>query len=175
MTWIFGYGSLVWRPSIPFVERAPGRIHGFVRRFFQGSTDHRGVPGKPGRVVTLLDDPDASVVGVGYRIDPSSEAAVLAALDHREKGGYERRVVEMHRIDGGVVEALVYIATAANENYLGAASPDAIAAEVAESVGPSGPNPEYVFELAAALRALGEDDDHVFAIEDALVRRGVQP
>lgn len=168
MTWIFGYGSLVWRPAFPFVERVPGHITGYVRRFYQGSTDHRGVPGAPGRVVTLLPAPDDVVTGVAYRVDPAHEDAVLAKLDHREKGGYERRVVEMLRADGDPIDVLLYVATEDNDNYLGPASIDVIAEQVRGSVGPSGPNVEYVLELARALRALGFDDPHVFELAAAV-------
>ncbi|MDX1650808.1 MAG: gamma-glutamylcyclotransferase, partial [Myxococcota bacterium] len=119
--WIFGYGSLVWRPAFPHVARRPAWLHGFARRFWQGSTDHRGVPGAPGRVVTLVAEPAARCLGVAYRVGPEQAEEVLAGLDHREKGGYARLelAVELEGPRERVEGARVYVATDRNPNYLG--------------------------------------------------------
>ncbi|MEO0321927.1 MAG: gamma-glutamylcyclotransferase [Myxococcota bacterium] len=161
--WVFGYGSLVWRPAFPHRRRAPGYVRGWKRRFWQGSTDHRGVPGAPGRVVTLLPAPGERVMGMAYEVDASARADVLANLDHREQGGYARHEASVYGPDQTLVAegALVYVATPDNANYLGPAPVEAIAKQVVASRGPSGPNDEYVLALDAALLELGADDEHV--------------
>lgn len=167
--WVFGYGSLVWRPSFDAVERQPAVLHGFVRRFWQGSTDHRGVPGAPGRVVTLVEREGAECVGMAYRIAAERAPTVLAALDHREKGGYVRRFCPVRLLPAErEVTALVYYASSDNPDYLGPAPLEDIADQVRRSSGPSGPNVEYVRQLARALRELGVTCEHTFALEQLL-------
>jgi len=168
--WIFGYGSLVWRPDFPFAERRIARIEGWARRFWQGSTDHRGVPGAPGRVVTLAREADSVCWGVAYRIAAAETDAVFAHLDYREKGGYALERVRLLFGDAEAADGQVYIATPDNPNYLGPAPEAEIARQAAASHGPSGPNDEYVLRLAETLREMGADDPHVFAIERHLRR-----
>jgi glutathione-specific gamma-glutamylcyclotransferase len=167
--WIFGYGSLVWRPDFPSAEQRPAGIHGFVRRFWQGSTDHRGVPGAPGRVVTVLPEPGGVVWGRAFRVATEHADAVLERLDHREKDGYERDRVDLIDRDGRrFADGLVYRATPSNPNWLGPAPLAEIVRQVRASAGPSGPNDRYVVELARALHAIDAPDPHVEAIARAL-------
>jgi cation transport protein ChaC len=168
VSWIFGYGSLIWRATFPHVERRAATLRGWSRRFWQASTDHRGVPGAPGRVVTLIEEPAAACRGVAYRLASGEAAAVLAQLDLRERGGYARRELTLELDGGGLQPGLVYLAAPGNHNYLGPAEPAAIAAQIARARGPSGPNSEYLLRLAEALRLLGADDPHVFELESRL-------
>ena len=160
--WIFGYGSLVWRPAFAHAERHCGFVRGYQRRFWQGSTDHRGVPGAPGRVATLLPAAPASRCwGVVYRVEPGSEAEVLAGLDHRERAGYARHRVVVERSHATPLDALVYLATPSNSEWLGEAPPAAIAAQIKAARGPSGPNLEYLLRLHQTLGEIGGEDKHV--------------
>ncbi|MEO0420920.1 MAG: gamma-glutamylcyclotransferase [Pseudomonadota bacterium] len=170
--WVFGYGSLVWRPDFPFEERRSGWIEGWARRFWQGSTDHRGVPGRPGRVVTLIPSPGDRCWGVAYRISDDVRHAVFDRLDYREKGGYERDEVIVHVSSPGqggeLLRAVVYHAAADNPEYLGHAPTPEIARQILLAEGPSGSNRDYLFQMAEALRSAEEEDTHVFALERAV-------
>ena len=141
--WIFGYGSLVWRPALPFSERRVAYIEGWARRFWQGSPDHRGVPEAPGRVVTLVPNPGGDCWGVAYRVPAKRRVEVLEELDYREKEGYERLFVDifLQRPDERV-RGLMYVATPTNPNYLGPATMEQLVAQVMRSHGPSGTNLE---------------------------------
>ena len=172
--WIFGYGSLIWRPDFAYAEARPASIAGWARRFWQGSTDHRGVPGAPGRVVTLVEEPGSACHGRAYRVGADDRDAVLAGLDYREKGGYELRdvdiVLEARRAP---VRGVVYIAVPGNPNWLGRADPEEIAVQVAGAAGPSGSNVEYVLRLADSIRSMGAEDPHVLAVAGRLKPAGL--
>ena len=163
--WVFGYGSLIWRPDMPYRERRVARVRGWMRRFWQGSHDHRGVPHAPGRVVTLVPEPTESCEGMAYFIDDSVVEPTFAGLDHREKNGYERHEVRLELRGGGACDGVVYIAAIGNHAYLGPAPDAEMVEQIRRSAGPSGANIDYLRDLAAALRMLEIDDPHVFELE----------
>jgi len=162
--WVFGYGSLIWRPDFSWLQAEPAWIDGWTRRFWQGSHDHRGVPNAPGRVVTLVPEAGGRCGGVAYLVEKQVVTEVFENLDFREKNGYERFDVSLQQ-KHEVVQGVVYIAPIDNFAYLGEAPIDAIARQIIASAGPSGKNRDYLFELAMALRKLDIDDEHVFELE----------
>lgn len=162
--WIFAYGSLIFRPSFVFLERRRAFLPGFMRRFWQGSPDHRGVPEAPGRVATLVPAPaNEWCGGCVYRIDEKDAEGILAELDIREQAGFERHLLPVFDAPHGktFAEAIVYVARQGNPHFLGPLAEVEIAAWVRRSHGPSGPNIDYVLALRDALRSLKIDDPHV--------------
>jgi cation transport regulator ChaC len=177
LVWVFGYGSLVWRPAMAFAARRAGRIEGWRRRFWQASTDHRGTVEAPGRVLTLVEG-DGAVWGMAYGIERAAWPEIEAALELREQGGYARVEVEVGLAAGeragAIVEhvtGLVYLATSENPYYVGPEDLAATAEIVRRSHGPSGRNRDYVLALHDALGAMDAHDPEVSALAE-LVRRG---
>ena len=165
--WIFGYGSLIWRPDFSYSAKNRAKITGFARRFWQGSTDHRGTPNAPGRVVTLVEDQNSSCEGMAFKLPQSSAEAIIQKLDYRERGGYTRvdTTIELQSSPQQIEQAVTYIARPTNPNYLGPASSKEIAMQIRHAVGPSGPNLDYIYKLATELRRCQIRDEHVFEIE----------
>lgn len=169
-SWIFGYGSLIWRPGFRYLTRRAGWVEGWSRRLWQRSTDHRGTPEAPGRVATLVPVAGERCGGAAYQIDGADLPSVLDALHVREQQGYEVVSLEVRLDDGAVVEATTWVATASNPYFTGDESVRAIAEVVRRSQGPSGSNIEYVLELERALASLGAPDAHVTAVASLLDR-----
>ncbi|CAR26513.1 hypothetical protein ZYGR_0H03260 [Zygosaccharomyces rouxii] len=111
--WVLGYGSLIYKPPPHYTLRIPAIIFGYMRRFWQSSTDHRGTEENPGRVVTLICKEDIEsnpkfshdlklyndtlmTTGVVYYIPPDRADEVRDYLDVREQGGYTLHEVEVH-------------------------------------------------------------------------------
>lgn len=164
--WLFGYGSLMFKVDFPYLEKREASIEGWSRRSWQGSHDHRGTPEAPGRVLTLIEEAGAVCEGLAYRVSPET----FEHLDFREKNGYLRFFAPLTFKDSlhEPAEALVYVAAPGNAAFLGDAPLEEMAKQIAESVGPSGPNAEYLLKLDDTLKAFGITDDHVAELSDAV-------
>lgn len=122
------------------------------------------------------DDNESCVYGVAYKIPDNKRKEVIDHLDFREKNGYERRLVTFFPLENllekkSIENIVIYVATKDNDSYAGHRDDlNDIANQIFEAHGPSGPNIEYVYRLADAMRHLFPHchDDHLFELEKIL-------
>ncbi|XP_063690569.1 putative glutathione-specific gamma-glutamylcyclotransferase 2 [Bolinopsis microptera] len=171
--WVFGYGSLIWKPNFKYEKVLPGSIEGVSRKFWQGSRDHRGTDEKPGRVATLVEDPQGKVCGLGFELSPEEAEATFNYLDDRETG-YKLKQVIFYPCDPSqsIQKVLVYTATESNPDFLGPSPLTEMADCIATCEGHSGPNSEYLFNLAHMMRLLFPAcvDEELFLLEEEVKR-----
>ncbi|AWP81415.1 gamma-glutamylcyclotransferase [Bordetella bronchiseptica] len=155
--WVYGYGSLIWRPDFDFVERRLATLHGHHRALCLWSRVNRGTPECPGLVFGL--DRGGSCRGVVYRLAGRQVPDYFPALWDREMstGAYLPRWLRC-ATEHGPVNALVFIMNRANPAYIRALPEPELLAIVRRASGRYGPCTEYVVQTAQALRQAGIRD-----------------
>ena len=167
--WVFGYGSLMWRPGFEHVARADALLRGYRRRLCVVSRHHRGTAARPGLVMGL--DRGGACRGVAYRVPEAAVPETLAYLDEREIAHYpvyRRSMVTVDLGDGRRQRAVTYTVDRREADYAGALSVDQQAAIVAGAHGLSGPNAEYLRQTVAHVHAMGLRDRALEAVLAAL-------
>lgn len=130
------------------------------------------------------ENPNDEVWGLAYKISGENVNDVVAHLDFREKGGYERNIVLFYpyaslndidkkpsctsldsivNINNTMVVPVkekepfyltIYIGGKDNPNYAGVEDIETIAKNIFTAHGPSGSNREYLYKLASVVRTL---------------------
>jgi cation transport protein ChaC len=156
--WVFGYGSLMWRPGFDFLERRAALVHGWRRSLCVYSHIYRGTPEAPGLVLGL--DRGGACRGVAFRVAAPCKAATLDYLRKRElvTAVYIERYVLAHLAGGGAVDAVTYLADRRHPQYAGRLEREELLRLVTRGRGQSGPNVEYVLNTEAHLRESGVAD-----------------
>ena len=175
--WVFGYGSLMWRPGFEYLERRKARLSGYRRAFALRSVRYRGTPEAPGLVLGLDWDPNAVCTGMAFRVCPTRGDAVRAYLAEREL--VTRSYFEvLHPIvldpapgddAAQTAEAICYILDRTHPQYCGGLTLEEQARIIARSAGPAGTNRDYLHNTVAHLVELGVEDGDLFAL-DRMVR-----
>ncbi|KAI0952601.1 hypothetical protein AcV7_008349 [Taiwanofungus camphoratus] len=160
----------------------PGRavtlVHNEDWEAFSGSVSiQRFTPGykQDSLMCVACKDPfphDDVVWGIAYTINPLYESEVRDYLDYREKDGYTLEQLDVYGLENGVEKVVVhnafcYVGHNDNPSFIGSEPLDVLAKRIWQSVGPSGRNKDYLYELAAAVRELAPEsyDSHLFALE----------
>jgi len=165
--WVFGYGSLMWRPGFDFVERVPARLIGLHRALCVYSFVHRGTPEQPGLVLGL--DRGGMCRGIAFRVAAAAREKTVAYLRAREQVTTvyleTMRRIELEEKARRQVRALCFIVDRSHVQYAGRLTLAESLHHVRQGHGKSGPNRDYVLETVQALEALGyrESDLHLLA------------
>ncbi|MEM7498563.1 MAG: gamma-glutamylcyclotransferase [Pseudomonadota bacterium] len=175
--WVFGYGSLMWRPGFPYLERRLALLRGYRRAFKLRSVRYRGTPEAPGLVLGLDWDPNAQCTGMAFRVCPTKGDHVRDYLAERElvtRSYFEvlhpiRLLADETGGPEGKVDAICYILDRMHPQYAGDLDLQAQAHIIATAAGPNGPNADYLHNTVAELRTIGIEDAELDAL-DARVR-----
>lgn len=159
MGWIFGYGSLMWRPGFPFIQAKEARLFGHHRAFCVFSHVHRGTPEVPGLVLGL--DKGGSCRGMAFEVAGDRWDEVIGYLREREQATsvYLERELRV-RLEGDgsrcdEVSAVTYLVDRKHHQYAGRLSLEEQLRLVRQGQGQSGPNPEYVQNTVGHLEEMG--------------------
>ena len=157
--WVFGYGSLMWRPGFHHDERRIATTRGYHRALCVYSHVHRGTPERPGLVLGL--DLGGSCKGIAFRVPAAMRQATITYLREREQVTlvYREISVRARLDDGRNVAALCYAVDRTHAQYTGRLERDELERLVIQGRGVSGANPEYVRNTHAHLEELGIRDD----------------
>ena len=166
--WVFGYGSLMWRPGFRFAERHRAQLHGYHRSLCIFSHVHRGTPEAPGLVLGL--DRGGRCRGVAFRVAPEDTDPTITYLREREQATavYLERHVRVQLDDGRRVRALTFVADRRHAQYAGRLPEGDVMRLVRQGIGLSGANPDYVRATHEHLIEMGVSDRILARIAQAL-------
>lgn len=166
--WVFGYGSLIWKPGFAFVSKSTATLRGAHRRLCIYSHRHRGTPERPGLVFGLVGG--GSCRGMAFEVPAAAWDTVHAYLVAREmdRGVYREALRPVRLEDGRQVTALAFLVDMRHAQYAGRLELAEQVRLVRAGIGESGANPEYVLETARHLAGLGIRDRYLDALIEAL-------
>lgn len=165
--WIFGYGSLMWDPSIEFNEVRYAHCRGYQRSFCLWDEMGRGSMEIPGLMLTI--DTGGQCEGLAFRIDAGKIDAETFVLFRREMiaPAYRPAWLSLDTASGPI-EALGFVANRAHEKIRPGIPLEDQAAMIARATGFLGSNFEYLSAMHAHLQLLGIEDRYVSALAAAV-------
>jgi glutathione-specific gamma-glutamylcyclotransferase len=168
--WVFGYGSLMWRPGFAFLERVEARLIGAHRALCVYSFFHRGTAERPGLVLGL--DHGGACRGIAYRVAAAERTETIAYLRSREQVTMVYREctrrVWLKGEPERPVSALCYMVDRGHAQYAGRLSLDQQLHHVRQGHGHSGANRDYVIATVAALESLGLREGNLHLLAERL-------
>ena len=155
--WVFGYGSLMWRPGFEFIEQVPARLIGEHRALCVYSFDHRGTPEKPGWCSGSTAAAPAAASPSAWRRSCATTPSPTCASREQTTHVYREvhRSVWLENEARQRVSALTYVVDRGHVQYAGRLSLAEQLRFVQQGHGRSGNNRDYVLATVSAIEAAG--------------------
>ncbi|MEO9900564.1 gamma-glutamylcyclotransferase [Nisaea sp.] len=166
--WLFGYGSLIWNPSIHFADKCCATARGYHRRFCMQTHLGRGSPEVPGLMLAL--DRGGCCRGVAFRISKEKAAEELEIVWRREmvSDAYIPRWLSMTGPDGPF-KAIGFVMNRKHERYMGQLPEEEMAQTIERASGFLGPCADYLFNTVEHLDELGMPDQGLTRLRDRVM------
>lgn len=161
--WVFGYGSLIWKPEFDFVEQRPATLPGHHRALCLWSRINRGTPELPGLVFGL--EAGGECHGMAFRLTAPSVTPIFETLWRREMatGAYHPSWIHC-KTTVGTVKALAFVIDQKGPAYVSEPHEDALIEIILRASGIYGSCLDYVTQTADALEAVGIHDARLTAL-----------
>jgi glutathione-specific gamma-glutamylcyclotransferase len=157
--WVFGYGSLIWRPGFEYLHVEPARLDGYHRSLCVYSHKYRGTTELLGLVFGL--DQGGTCHGVAFEVADAQWQATLSYLQERELITNVYREVTLHvslPVSQRRVSALTYVVVRGHPQHAHALSTEETLRYVRQGLGDAGSCVDYVKNTARHLAELGIPD-----------------
>jgi cation transport protein ChaC len=170
--WLFGYGSLLWKPVCEFTENRKATVRGWHRAFCYRVARFRGTRDKPGLMLAL--DRGGRCKGMIFKLPPDQVPTILNALFRREM--MVKPAVNVPRwmtaeTDEGPIRALGMVVNRQSPHYSGTLPLEEAADILASAAGHWGSCAEYLRETVSRLEELGIHDESLWQLQALVAER----
>jgi glutathione-specific gamma-glutamylcyclotransferase len=164
--WVFGYGSLLWKPAFEFVESRPAAVQGWHRSFCIRVARFRGTRDFPGLMMAL--DRGGQCRGMAFRVPAEHSETVLHGLFRRElvvrPPGTPPRWLAAQTGEGPL-RVLGFVVDRRSAFYSGRLAPEQAADILARAAGHWGSCAEYLHNTVSHLEALSIHDRNLWRLQ----------
>lgn len=166
--WIFGYGSLIWRPEFEFIEQRAATLDGYHRSLCLWSRINRGTPEIPGLVFGL--EQSGTCQGMVFKIPSQNVQQTFDAVWKREMGtGAYLPSWLTCTTSQGAVTAMAFVIDRRGPAYVTQPPEDDLVEIICRAHGTYGSCFDYVTQTAVSLKAAGICDEHLATLTERLL------
>ena len=170
--WLFGFGSLIWKPECEYVEERYGTAYGWHRSFCFQIRSHRGTQECPGLMMSL--DRGGQCKGMLYRLPDDTLRQQLHKLCRREITIKPPNTVPRWvtvSSEGRSLCAIAFVINPKSKYYVGKLAPEQIAKTLAKACGHWGSGAEYLFNTVSRLEEHGIHDRYLWRLQSLVAEQ----